>query len=127
VRSPDWTKNTNARFVALEYRPRSERTETPPTGKRPVLLVIENAPGELEFYIAPDLGNFVDRSDLAYLEDLFADLPARAQEDGENLYEQLRSLSVGLLVVYAEGSCPADAERLKSIYQQVARRHSSQS
>jgi hypothetical protein len=70
----------------------------------------------LEFHVSPNLKAIVEQPDLRFIEELLADLPVRAQADAENLYEQLRSLSVGPLVVGAEGGCSANQNYLKSIY-----------
>lgn len=49
--------------------------------------------------------NWVDAADEAYLDDLFADLPERAKDPGDDVFRQFCELSVGPLWTVKNGEC----------------------
>jgi hypothetical protein len=60
--------------------------------------------GSLRFLVHPELRTIVQGEDLAYIEALLLDLPERAKQHPEELFKQISSLNVGLLVVNEVGS-----------------------
>jgi hypothetical protein len=79
-----------------------------------VILAIEDHGRGFRFRVSPDLSAIVAESDLPYIQDLLADFPERSRSDPDALFEQLSSLTVGVLVVQRVGTVDADADYLQS-------------
>ncbi len=73
-----------------------------------ILIVLENANGDLRFLVDPDWRALVQAEDREYFESLLADFPERAKEQPATLFKQLTSLEVGPLVTQEAGEQISD-------------------
>jgi hypothetical protein len=104
------------RFCILEYRPRAiDEGQTLPRGEI-LLIAIQDSDGDLHFFVPRDLQTIVAAPDLSYVNALFTDLHQRAYGEGDALFEQLTSLSVGPLTTKMTGDCKTNNDYLQLIW-----------
>ena len=73
-----------------------------------MLIVLEDAKGDLRFLVDPDWRAVVQAEDVEYMESLFGDFLERAKEQPEALYRQLSALGVGPLMTEETGERISD-------------------
>ena len=73
-----------------------------------VLLVLEDAKGNVRLLVNPELSNLMKGRDFFYLQSLLEDFPERAKRDPAALFKQLSSLGVGPLVTRETGNSISD-------------------
>jgi hypothetical protein len=101
------------RFCAVGYRPQSLGGTT-----FTILLVLEDANGDLLFLIHPNWRSLVQLVDVNYINDLLRDFLERAKEHPSDLFEQLSSLSVGPLATEQTGEQISDYPSLLELFPQ---------
>ena len=104
---PETSGSPFVRFCTLEYRGRQWDGATPT-----VLLVLEEAKGNLRFLVHPDWQSIVEPQDLKYMESLLRDFVERARVKPASLFKQLHSLGVGPLVTRETGERASDHPQL---------------
>jgi hypothetical protein len=77
-----------------------------------ILLVLEDAKGNLRFLVHPDWRSVVQTEDSKYIESLLDDFLERAKEQPAPLFKQLSSLGVGPLVTRESGKKISDYPHL---------------
>jgi hypothetical protein len=87
-----------SRFSALEYRAQGGAIAAPV-----ILLVLDDAKGNLLFFVNPDWREIVEEADISYLESLFQDFIERSKLHPDALFKQLSGLGVGSLVTQRVG------------------------
>jgi hypothetical protein len=75
------------------------------------LLVVEDSESRLLAFVTPNLSEVVRGADRRFVKDLLDDIPERAHDDPQALFQQLSSLSVGPLITYEAGVCDDDHGR----------------
>jgi hypothetical protein len=102
------------KFCALEYNPAPVGSPLPTT-KNVILLVIRDAECELQFLISPRLRQIVKDIDLPYIDSLLKDFIERVKLNAALLFEQLCSLSVGVLLTWAVGEQIVDHPEIRDL------------
>jgi len=79
------------------------------------MVMLEDCDGCFEIFVSPNLKVLIRQDHLQYMNELLEDFNQRMRLDPVALFEQLCSLSVGLLVTQKVGTCSADEDYLDSI------------
>jgi len=74
-----------------------------PLSRGLLLIVLKSANEGVRFFVDPLWRKIVDAEDVSYLQDIFDDLPRRAKDPGDDVFEQLCELSVGPLTTLEVG------------------------
>ena len=77
-----------------------------------MVLAIEDDQQGILFRISPNLQEWVQESDLQYIDQLLRDFCERARQHPNALFKHLSSLSVGPLVTHKVGNMDTDSEYL---------------
>jgi hypothetical protein len=106
LKNPGGNQNSML-FCTIAYQAESGR-RLKPISKGLLLIVLKSAHEGVRFFVDPLWQKFVDAEDVSYLQDIFDDLPRRAKDPGDNVFEQLCELSVGPLATLEVGEVPVE-------------------
>jgi hypothetical protein len=102
------------RFCALAYAP--SRTSEAQLHNKWIIALFIDCPGSLCILIEPEWQKRVDSADVAYFNDLFADLRIRRKYDAPAIFRQVCVLNNGLLLTYKSGDALLDCPELLDLY-----------